>query len=106
MVALIGCSGSIAPMIELGAGFDMVLTARKNIFLNGAVLGYDRTYMNEHFESIINFAELRGFIDVPYMKRLCGQGESDFYGPRPGNGEAGQTCLMDSGSFFGTERAG
>ena len=58
-------NGSIAPMIELGAGFDMDLTARENIFLNGAVLGYDRDYMNEHFESIIDFAELRDFIDVP-----------------------------------------
>nr|WP_317402566.1 ABC transporter ATP-binding protein [uncultured Gemmiger sp.] len=58
-------NGSIAPMIELGAGFDMDLTARENIFLNGAVLGYDRAYMTEHFESIIDFAELRDFIDVP-----------------------------------------
>ena len=58
-------NGSIAPMIELGAGFDMDLTARENIFLNGAVLGYDREYMNQHFESIIDFSELRDFIDVP-----------------------------------------
>ena len=52
-------------MIELGAGFDMDLTARENIYLNGAVLGFDRDYMNEHFESIIEFSELRDFIDVP-----------------------------------------
>ena len=58
-------NGNIAPMIELGAGFDMDLTARENIFLNGAVLGYDREYMNQHFESIIDFSELRDFIDVP-----------------------------------------
>ena len=58
-------NGSIAPMIELGAGFDMDLTARENIFLNGAVLGYDRGYMEEHFESILDFAELRDFVDVP-----------------------------------------
>lgn len=57
--------GSIAPMIELGAGFDMDLTARENIYLNGAVLGFDRAYMNEHFESIIEFSELKNFIDVP-----------------------------------------
>ena len=57
--------GSIAPMIELGAGFDMDLTARENIYLNGAVLGFDRDYMNEHFESIIEFSELQDFIDVP-----------------------------------------
>ena len=58
-------NGSIAPMIELGAGFDMDLTARENVYLNGAVLGYDRDYMDAHFDSIIDFAELRDFMDVP-----------------------------------------
>lgn len=57
--------GSIAPMIELGAGFDMDLTARENVFLNGAVLGHDREYMQAHFDDIIDFAELRDFVDVP-----------------------------------------
>lgn len=57
--------GSIAPLIELGAGFDMDLTARENIYLNGAVLGHDRKFMDEHFESIVDFSELREFIDVP-----------------------------------------
>ena len=58
-------NGSIAPLIELGAGFDMDLTARENIYLNGAVMGHDRDFMNEHFQSIIEFAELQDFIDVP-----------------------------------------
>ncbi len=58
-------NGSIAPLIELGAGFDWDLTARENIYLNGAVLGFDRQFMNEHFEEIVNFAELWDFIDVP-----------------------------------------
>ena len=57
--------GSIAPLIELGAGFDMDLTARENVFLNGAVLGHDRKFMEEHFDSIIDFAELWDFVDVP-----------------------------------------
>lgn len=57
--------GRVAPMIELGAGFEPDLTARENIFLNGAVLGYDRRYMEQHFDSIVDFAELREFIDVP-----------------------------------------
>ena len=57
--------GSIAPLIELGAGFDPDLTARENIFLNGAVLGHDRKFMDEHFQSIVDFAELWEFIDVP-----------------------------------------
>ena len=58
-------NGSIAPLIELGAGFDMDLTARENLYLNGAVLGYDREFMNLHFDEIINFAELWDFVDVP-----------------------------------------
>lgn len=63
-----GCikvNGSIAPLIELGAGFDPDLTARENIYLNGAVLGHDRKFMEEHFQSIMDFAELWDFIDVP-----------------------------------------
>ena len=57
--------GSIAPLIELGAGFDMDLTARENVFLHGAVLGHDRKIMEEHFNNIIDFAELWDFVDVP-----------------------------------------
>lgn len=57
--------GSVAPLIELGAGFDPDLTARENVFLNGAVLGYDRKFMEQHFNSIIDFAELWDFVDVP-----------------------------------------
>lgn len=64
--------GSVAPLIELGAGFDMDLTARENIYLNGAVLGHDRAYMDEHFESIVNFAELWDFIDVPVKNYSSG----------------------------------
>ena len=60
----VAVNGEIAPMIELGAGFDMDLTARENIFLNGAVLGHDRDYM-EHFDRIIEFSELKDFVDVP-----------------------------------------
>lgn len=57
--------GTIAPMIELGAGFDPELTARENIYLNGAVMGHDRKFMNEHFDSIVDFSELHDFLDVP-----------------------------------------
>lgn len=57
--------GTIAPLIELGAGFDSNLSARENIFFNGAVLGYNRTQMREKFESIMDFAELWDFVDVP-----------------------------------------
>lgn len=57
--------GTIAPLIELGAGFDMDLTARENIYLNGSVLGYSKEYINEKFDEIVDFTELRQFIDVP-----------------------------------------
>lgn len=57
--------GTIAPLIELGAGFDMELTARENIYLNGAVLGYSRKIMDKHFDEIVEFSELTDFIDVP-----------------------------------------
>ncbi len=57
--------GTIAPLIELGAGFDMNMTARENVFLNGTVLGHSRKFMQEHFDEIIDFAELWDFLDVP-----------------------------------------
>ncbi|MBS6063614.1 MAG: ABC transporter ATP-binding protein [Peptostreptococcaceae bacterium] len=57
--------GSIAPLIELGAGFDMELTAYENIFLNGAVLGYSKQFMKSKLNEIIDFSELYDFIDVP-----------------------------------------
>lgn len=56
--------GSIAPLIELGAGFDPELSARENIFLNGAVLGYSREYMAQHYDEILKFAELEEFADI------------------------------------------
>lgn len=58
-------AGSIAPLIELGAGLDGQLTARENIFLNGALLGYKKSFMQKHFDEIIDFAELHDFVDVP-----------------------------------------
>ena len=57
--------GSIAPLIELGAGFDMDLTAHENVFLNGALLGYSREEMGHHMQDIIEFSELQDFMDVP-----------------------------------------
>ena len=57
--------GNICPMIELGAGFDMDLTARENIFLNGAVLGYSKKFIEQKFNEIVEFSELQDFLDVP-----------------------------------------
>lgn len=65
-------SGSIAPLIELGAGFDMELTARENIYLNGAILGYSKKFLNEKFDEIVDFAEIRDFLDVPLKNYSSG----------------------------------
>ena len=58
-------NGTISPLLELGAGFDMNLTARENIFLNGTVLGHSKKYMQEHFDEIVEFSELHKFLDSP-----------------------------------------
>ena len=65
-------NGTIAPLIELGAGFDGDLTARENIFLNGAVLGYDKKFMEQHFDEIVDFAELWDFLDMPIKNYSSG----------------------------------
>ena len=65
-------NGNIAPLIELGAGFDGDLTARENIFLNGAVLGFSKQYMQEHFDEIVEFAELQDFLDMPIKNYSSG----------------------------------
>ncbi len=58
-------NGSVAPLIEVGAGFDPELTAKENIFLNGTILGHSRKFLQQHFDEIIDFAELRTFVNVP-----------------------------------------
>ena len=58
-------NGVISPMIELGAGFDHELTAKENIYLNGAILGYSKKLIDEKFEEIVEFSELRDFLNVP-----------------------------------------
>lgn len=58
-------NGTVAPLIELGAGFDMDLTARENVFLNGALLGYPRKEMEKYYDDIVEFSELQNFMDVP-----------------------------------------
>ncbi len=58
-------NGVISPMIELGAGFDPELTARENIYLNGAILGYSKKFLDDKFNEIVEFSELRDFLEVP-----------------------------------------
>ncbi len=64
--------GNICPMIELGAGFDPQLTARENIYLNGAVMGYSKELINSKFQEIVDFSELKDFLDVPVQNFSSG----------------------------------
>lgn len=58
-------NGTIASLIELGAGIDPQLTARENIFLNGTILGYSREFIESKFDDIVKFSELEDFLDSP-----------------------------------------
>lgn len=57
--------GTVAPLIELGAGFDPELTAYENIYLNGAMLGYSKNEIDLRLDDIVEFAELRDFLNIP-----------------------------------------
>ena len=65
-------NGTIAPIIELGAGFDFELTARENVYLNGALLGYSEKFIDENYDKIIDFAEVREFQDMPIKNYSSG----------------------------------
>ena len=66
------CGGTVCPMIELGAGFDPQLTARENIYLNGAIMGYSRAFVESRFDAIVDFSELRAFLEVPVQNFSSG----------------------------------
>ena len=68
----ITANGSIAALLELGAGFDGDLTVKENIYLRGAMLGYTKDVVNEEYEHIIEFSELREFEDVAFKKLSSG----------------------------------
>lgn len=57
--------GNVVPMLELGAGFDMDMTGRENIYLNGTILGYSKKFIDEKFDQIVEFSEIKDFIDAP-----------------------------------------
>lgn len=65
-------NGNIVPMLELGSGFDYELSGRENIFLNGAILGYSEEFLNRKFDEILEFSELRDFIEVPLRNYSSG----------------------------------
>lgn len=69
---LVQVNGMIAPMLELGSGFDFDLTGRENVFLNGAILGYSEQFLKEKYDEIVEFSELGQFIDVPLRNYSSG----------------------------------
>ena len=66
------CFGKIAPLLELGAGFDRQYTGAENIYLYGAVLGYSREFIQKKYDDIVKFSELGRFIDVPVKNYSSG----------------------------------
>jgi ABC-2 type transport system ATP-binding protein/lipopolysaccharide transport system ATP-binding protein len=68
----VACYGNIVPMLELGSGFDMELSGRENIFLNGAILGYSEEFLNAKYDDIVAFSELGQFIDSPIRNYSSG----------------------------------
>ncbi|ETJ21702.1 O-antigen export system ATP-binding protein [human gut metagenome] len=71
-VGKITVNGKVSPLLELGAGFDNDLTGRENINLNGLILGYNKKFINEKMDEIIDFAEVRDFINVPIKNYSSG----------------------------------
>ncbi|MCL2380285.1 MAG: ABC transporter ATP-binding protein [Treponema sp.] len=65
-------NGNISPILELGAGFDPELTAGENIYLQGALLGHSRAFMQEHYDEIVEFSELAEFMDMPIKNYSTG----------------------------------
>ena len=68
----INVNGRIAPMLQLGAGFDLNYTGKENIFLNGSLLGYSKKYLEEIYDEIVDFSEIGEFIDVPLKNYSSG----------------------------------
>ena len=64
--------GNVVPMLELGSGFDLDLTGRENIYLNGAIMGYDKEFLDEKYSDIVEFSELGQFIEVPIRNYSSG----------------------------------
>lgn len=64
--------GNVVPMLELGAGFDLELTGKENIYLNGAILGYSKEYLESKYDEIVEFAEIQDFIDMPIRNYSSG----------------------------------
>ena len=68
----VSLGGNVVPMLELGSGFDFDLSGRENIFLNGAILGYSESFLKEKYDDIVEFSELKEFIEIPVRNYSSG----------------------------------
>jgi len=68
----VNVNGRISPILELGAGFDPNLTARENIYLQGALLGHSHSFIEDHYNKIVEFSELKDFLDMPIKNYSTG----------------------------------
>lgn len=68
----VAVSGTVAPLLELGAGFDPELTGRENVLMNGLILGMSEQQVKDHFDDIVAFSELENFLDVPVKNYSSG----------------------------------
>jgi ABC-type polysaccharide/polyol phosphate transport system ATPase subunit len=68
----VSLNGNVVPMLELGSGFDFDLSGRENIFLNGAILGYSESFLKEKYDDIVEFSELKEFINIPVRNYSSG----------------------------------
>ena len=98
--------GNIAPLIELGAGFDLELTARGNICLNGALVGYAEELIDAHFQKIVDSAELPDFVDMPMknfssgmVERICQRAVWIEKGDLRMNGPVDEVCKAYRAQF-------
>ena len=64
--------GNVVPMLELGSGFDQELSGRENIYLNGAILGYSKEFLDNQYQEILEFSELKDFIEMPLRNYSSG----------------------------------
>lgn len=69
---IVSVNGNIVPMLELGSGFDMDMTGRENIYLNGTIMGYSKKFLDTKFDEIVEFSELKEFLDVPLRNYSSG----------------------------------
>ena len=96
--------GVIAPLLELGAGFDMNYTGKENVYLYGATMGYSRKYIEERYDEIVEFAELKDFMHVPVKNYSSASWLRDSYCGRSAGAYSRRGALCRRRPFQSQER--